>query len=156
MDVPIKGKRTALHLAAESGREPLVQLLLEQLNIAINPQDKKGRTPLHAAATVGSTESFHQLLRSGANWSLADTKGKTAIHNALFVSRTRGFVDKKKNNLLHIAVGANDPELVKVIIAHQPELATKQNNNGQTPIECAITQGDQFKILQILMKAGEK
>lgn len=43
---------TCLHLACDKGYDDLVKLLL-QIGATGSPQDRRGRTPLHCAATSG-------------------------------------------------------------------------------------------------------
>ena len=45
-----KDKRSALHIAAENEDLSMVQFLVEECELDINAQDKKGLTPAHLAA----------------------------------------------------------------------------------------------------------
>ena len=68
----------------------LARLLAEGTNV--NAQDDKGWTPLHFAAQVSSPECVAQLLRVGADTSLQDSFGNTALFRAVFASNGNGAV----------------------------------------------------------------
>jgi ankyrin repeat protein len=74
--------RTPLHLAAASGNEEIVKLLLDTLSkIADNPgldvMDIKLRTPLHEAAFNGAFKVVKLLADSGATATMFDYRAKT-------------------------------------------------------------------------------
>ena len=146
-------QESVLHLAIEN---ELILWLLKQPNINLEQKDKLGFTPLGKAAWKSNSSHFHLLLCAGANWKNANKSGITPIHTALSLSRAGDFFDSNGNNLLHMAVNTGDRELIKHIIAHQPELVTMKNKQRQTPIELAVEHGNQFKALKIFLKAGEK
>ena len=73
---------TALHLAAEFGREQAVELLLEH-GAELEACDDNGQTPLLAAVIDGAEAVVRTLLREGADVDRADDDGQV---------RTRSFV----------------------------------------------------------------
>lgn len=76
----IDGKRqTALERAAELGATECVQALLDDPRTDINARGKDGRTALHAAMEKGHHKASEVLLEAGADPSLRDAYGKTAI-----------------------------------------------------------------------------
>jgi ankyrin repeat protein len=78
----------ALHLAARARQCNIVGMLITALaevdrpNLMslINAKDKGGRTPLHYACRSGRPETVALLLNAGADPSMADERGTTALH----------------------------------------------------------------------------
>lgn len=90
-DISAQGKdgQTVLHLATEFGMtaphiatlknwaNPKITKLLNTVDI--NTQDLNGRTALHNAASYGHETAVKLLLQRGANTSISDSDGKSAI-----------------------------------------------------------------------------
>jgi ankyrin repeat protein len=74
---------TVLHVAAENGHVPAVELLLDK-GARINAVDFQGRTPLILAAQKGHKPVVSLLLRRGAHPKVKDYSGKTAADWAAF------------------------------------------------------------------------
>ena len=77
-----RNKRMPFSHAAEMGWTPTIRLLLEkekaeQMSEVVNWQDTSGRTALSWAAEEGHTDVVRQLLDSGADASLTDSKKQT-------------------------------------------------------------------------------
>ena len=74
---------TLLHLAATSGPSAAsvqtLEYLIEQHNLAVNEQNKKGATALHGACAVGDVAAVKLLLSHGADPALRNSGGKLAI-----------------------------------------------------------------------------
>ncbi|KAJ5675172.1 uncharacterized protein N7477_005106 [Penicillium maclennaniae] len=86
-DVQVKDRqgRIPLHYAAEAGQSNVVGLLTEihqQQSISIDQQCVKRRSALHRASRSGNSEAVKLLLDAGANPSLVDERGRTALHAA--------------------------------------------------------------------------
>ncbi len=76
-----KTGHSTLHLAVLMQRPGWVRTLLDA-GVPVNVQNAEGLTPLHCAATVGSVECFAALAAAGADATLRDKEGKTAIERA--------------------------------------------------------------------------
>jgi ankyrin repeat protein len=68
---------------AEEKRLETVRLLLKVLISDINKKDKYGRTALHYAAVHGLPKLVEYLVNTGADWSMKDQRGDTALEFAL-------------------------------------------------------------------------
>ncbi|XP_059490277.1 osteoclast-stimulating factor 1-like [Neocloeon triangulifer] len=70
---------TALLWACHSGQLECVQELLKIPSEALNAQNRLGDTPLHSAASKGHLDVVNLLLEIGADTSLKNTDGLTAL-----------------------------------------------------------------------------
>ena len=70
--------KSALHIAAENEDLSMVQFLVEECNLDINAQDKKGLTPAHLAAKHNEETRILEYLvdEKGADISIRSRKGK--------------------------------------------------------------------------------
>ena len=66
-----------LHLAAESGNTPVLELLLSKGG-DLDAKSKSGQTALHLAAKGGHEECVKILIRNAADPLVRDAEGKTA------------------------------------------------------------------------------
>lgn len=72
-------ERSAIHSAAINGNPRSLTGLLDLPVIDINVQDFNGNTPLHDAASLGSTESLEVLVKKGAITDIRNNRGKTPL-----------------------------------------------------------------------------
>ncbi|EME80393.1 uncharacterized protein MYCFIDRAFT_183545 [Pseudocercospora fijiensis CIRAD86] len=128
-DVPQDGK-TALHIAAESGRLSTVQLLL-RLNSNVLAQDSMGRTSLHLAVGNQQQSVVEELVKRPACLDVREKDGRTA---------------------LHIAVTQGHDGIVGSLLGAGAMLEVK-DARGQTPLHIAAANG-QDAILQLLFVRG--
>lgn len=70
---------SALHLAASQDSPDVIDYVLNELNYDINCQNKNGWTVAHCAARKGSKEIFEYLKKIGADLSIQDNFGRTAM-----------------------------------------------------------------------------
>jgi ankyrin repeat protein len=73
---------TPLHYAATNGHVPVIQLLLDQYAY-IDAASPNGSTPLMMAAMYGTSSAVKQLLEAGADPSIKNDKGLSALDFAL-------------------------------------------------------------------------
>ena len=98
---------TALHYAARNKHFEMVKLLLEH-NACVNCTTKAGQdTPLHRAAYVGHLGIVKALVNKGACTDLRNIDGQTCLHKAV----QRGHTD-----------------IVKFLLAHNPNLSSIEDN----------------------------
>ena len=74
--------KTALHLAAYLNQTEVIQGLLQQVGLDLNPQDNDGDTPLHYACARGYLEVVKQLVEAGADINMQNNVGDTPLHKA--------------------------------------------------------------------------
>ena len=73
---------TPLHWASFAGAQKIVEYLLAQDKIQIDPVDSEGLTPLHLATTYGNSKIVKKLLLAGADRKAKNRKGETALQIA--------------------------------------------------------------------------
>ena len=74
---------TPLMRAVYEERKMVVQVLLEQPDVALNVSNDQGATALHLAAVKGNEALIRSLLLAGADPSMGDGKGRTAENLAV-------------------------------------------------------------------------
>ena len=155
-----KDGRTPLSKGAGRGHVEVVKMLLEEVDVAsaINAQETvQKRTALHWAAYNGQTEVVDLLLQKGADATIEDSKGKTAL--ALC---GQGWVKERSGDRVQIIVAlvdhdretaAKDTQLMaiaaikgstKVIekLLDARAHPSKQDEHGWTPLQLAKQYGN--------------
>ncbi len=125
--------KTALHLAAQAGKQEAVIKLLELANIKglvvnelLELKDNRGNTPLHLAAQHGQASAMQTLAQDvTTNLLIGNQEGKTPLHLAAQANMLASV-----NKLLELAA-RND--LVK-------NLLEALDNNSKTPLDLATKQ----------------
>jgi ankyrin repeat protein len=102
---------TPLHYAATGGHVPIVEFLLEE-SAYIDAESPNGTTPLMMAAMYGSPEAVKVLIQAGADLTLKNQLGMTALDFAVRGQR------------------ANARELIETGLSR---LAERQKRNAATP-----------------------
>eukprot|EP00042_Codosiga_hollandica_P043722 m.419595 g.419595 ORF g.419595 m.419595 type:complete len:714 (+) comp56627_c0_seq57:71-2212(+) len=118
VDVRDKEGQTALHQAGVSGTVELLRVLLEASAASINVQDNSGQTALMRSAVGIDSKPLALLLSYGADATLRDAKGQTALH-----------------------VAAQDGNLAMLQLLLQASTAdiNTQDRDGNTPMMCACS-----------------
>lgn len=111
--------QTPLYLAARSGNEMLIRLLLRYNPDIDRPETTKNWTPLIIASLAGFTTIAEFLLEHGANVEHRDHAGWTAIHHASY----RGHIPLAKA-LSEAAADLSHKQAAE--IQHQPKTPSKR------------------------------
>lgn len=111
------GGRTALHYAAQEGREEMVAPLHAQANV----KDLEGVTPLMVAASLGHMGVMHRLLQ---------------------VLRGQGLKERSENGrtALHLACWEGAEEIVRALLLAGADTSVT-DNKGMTPRRLAKARG---------------
>jgi ankyrin repeat protein len=162
---------TPLMIAANLGREALVELLLEY-GADVNAVSLSGKTALHSAADSGSAGVMKLLLDAGADFTKATYKDRWTPLHASFESPAcirlllDGKPDRKANINTECAMGTtlclaaldNQVDSVKLLISRNADMELKSEtrdlvNFGLTPLHEAAARG-WTRVLRILLEAG--
>ncbi len=152
--------RRAIHLAAVNDHAEVIEWLVAESNASVNEKIRVTRmTPLHLAASSGSTDSIAALLRLGADPTARNASGATplmlaaehghagSVRAILFpweAAIGMGILNATNahgNTALHIAVLQDDPECVSSLLdaGAQSDLA---NADGLTAKQMAMGIGN--------------
>jgi len=165
-----------LHSAVGGGNRPMVDFLLKNgadPNAKSTASSDKGTTPLHLAARMVDERAAEvaSLLRSRAEVDAKDSHGATPLILALATDATRpcakvveqllakgADVNARDDNgsfPLYLAVQRRSEELVRLILAHKPdlEISTKEREQDYTPLRKAVSLGDE-SIAALLLRSG--
>lgn len=153
--------RGPLHLAAEAGNIPAVEIFLAQSDLDINMKDEHGDTALHLAR---DEETIGELLDKGLDVHIQNVDGDTALHCALGQPQT-GLVDILLKNtkldadlannegqqLMHIASIRDNIEVFKQLAATPPSgNINMQDKWGKTVLHLAA-QVNNTKVVEHLL-----
>uniref|UniRef100_A0A2K5ET50 Ankyrin repeat domain 6 n=1 Tax=Aotus nancymaae TaxID=37293 RepID=A0A2K5ET50_AOTNA len=157
-----KHGRTPLHLAANKGHLPVVQILLKA-GCDLDVQDDGDQTALHRATVVGNTEIISALIHEGCALDRQDKDGNTALHEAswhgfsqsakLLVKAGANVLAKNKagNTALHLACQNSHSQSTRVLLLAGSR-ADLKNNAGDTCLHVAARY-NHLSIIRLLLSA---
>ena len=137
-----KQGRTLFYWAASLGRIEMLDLLIEA-GLDPNATTKLGRTALSKSGWNGSVEITKYLLSIPTiNIDIKDTRGRTALHNAVWGSAGGREGRKMGQN------SKDSPECARLLLAKGCDIEA-QDNGGNTPlcIACSTYSPESLKLL---------
>ena len=153
----VKGSgRTALHIAAYYGHQSLVKLFLET-EVNINEQDDEGRTALMLAVERGHrVRVVAELVKAGADVSLKDKKGMTAVQLAKgydmveqLVREVGDLSREDRSRILWHACDFGDLSMVRSVI--EAGCDVDHIHKGQTPVMMATLRGHDSIVKELIL-----
>ncbi|MDO9438573.1 ankyrin repeat domain-containing protein [Hydrogenophaga sp.] len=116
-----KNNGSALHLAARTGCQEIVSLLIDRYGMDVNMADDKGNTPLHSACSAGHDVVVALLLDKGAK-----------PHAATYAER---------DTPLHLALMKKHELVARVLLDRQVADVHARRKTGATAFYVAIEKG---------------
>lgn len=119
-------------LASKRNYSDGIKYLVDE-GVDLNAQNSEGKTPLMIAMESTTPENIRLLAEMGADFSISDKDGNTAIHAAI------------KND---------DHTIIPFILSEYSEGINTSNNNGLTPLHFAAMTATDFSPLKQLIEHG--
>ncbi|CZR70159.1 uncharacterized protein PAC_20060 [Phialocephala subalpina] len=146
VEMMIKDGNTALHLAAQAGKEAVLRELVDG-GANIDAQNKDGNTALHLAAQAGEEAVLRELVDGGADIDVQNKDGNTALHLAAQAGKEvvlRELVDggadidaqnKDGNTALHLAAQTGEEAVLREL---KKADINSVNEVGNTALHLAV------------------
>lgn len=159
------------HPQARENWRIAIGLMVEAWPKLVNMQDFKRQSPLMIAANEGDIQLVRLLLQAQAVNTLQDFKGRIALHAAVAARSVPCVIELLKhtpdvanlkttdgNSVLHTAIKVGHPEIVKLLVAHEPALLACKNDIEQTSLDLAniFLKPDAMKYLSDVMKSESR
>lgn len=151
-------QETFMHEAVLS-QSPLLQDFIEN-SVAVNAQDRKGRTPLHLAISKKNYSAIHHLIQAGADYLIKDTMQNSALYLALKTNDQSAIeamhtANQNKqlfaNQLLYHAVKYNFYHFVDLALSINFNADVNNSvHNGLTPLFVAVAQSKSKFVKKLL------
>ncbi|XGW01387.1 hypothetical protein V3C99_013940 [Haemonchus contortus] len=168
---------TPIHIAA-CGNGKILQLFIDAVSATDDvfglAQDKRGRGPLHYAASKASVESVRLILDSpalGLPVDARDSCGLTPLMCAVGVPSAQGvdvcrllarrkemsITTRNRDGLsaIHLAAIANNLQVLKLFAEEMGKNVEVFDNENRTPLHYAAEQGH-YEIVQLLLACGAR
>lgn len=172
---PPRGQTSTAHSACETDDAAALRELLGLFDGSPSEcrdsKDRRGWTPLHVAASSGSTECANELLSRGAKCAATDRDGQTALHRAVRhpavvaailqrgedASQALVAADKRGCSALQLAAAAGAEESCVLLCKAAADgdvkaqaLPGKSDKRGQTPLMAGCMGGHQAVVAALL------
>ncbi|KAJ8985951.1 hypothetical protein NQ317_010709 [Molorchus minor] len=156
--------RSALHLAAYTGRHECVKLLLDHGAKVDAWDDKNQVTPLHCAAAMGHLSCLKLLVKQGADIN-AGLCNRSPLHYAVQSSAVECVRVLLEHNAspntpqifsetpLHVAACLGNAEVVKLLLDYGAAVNIQSGKDRMTPLHLASEDGD-AECAKLLVEAG--
>ncbi|CAK4708552.1 unnamed protein product [Aphanomyces euteiches] len=157
---------SVIYLACTSGNTSVVDEILKW-NPDINAANNDNQTPLMTAAIFSSIEIVAKLISCGANVTIRDAFGMTALHHAVYCGAKLEVVqclvdaksdvnnatdDEMKNTILHDAITGTTVQVAEYLI-NQGAAVNALNSENKTPAMLA-KQVDRDDMIEMLVQHG--
>ncbi|TGJ86249.1 hypothetical protein E0Z10_g2525 [Xylaria hypoxylon] len=125
---------SVLHAAAVGGNVEILEYIIKRRALDLDSKDGTGRSPLMIAAQLNQILFVEALCRLGADTTVADNKGKTALHLAI----------------------TKNPDIANLLLQHKAS-PIRPDNRKQTPLHYACALGDTGIVMQLVkaLEVGE-
>jgi hypothetical protein len=157
---------TTLHLSVWNMHQDTIEFLLDgPMRPLVNIQNNEGKTALHFAAWNNDQPVLRMLLQAGANVSLQDADGWTALHHAaseghvecsqILFSQGRAnlsALDKDRWTPMHLAAANGHTPAVLELIKLGATVSSR-TSNGETPMETAKSR-NRLRVVRGMKNAG--
>ncbi|KAG4272987.1 hypothetical protein FPRO04_10067 [Fusarium proliferatum] len=170
VNIPDGTERTALQLAAETGKDNWVQLLLKRQADA-GLKDGFGRTALLLAVEQGHMEVVKTLLKASENHvDDADKQNRTPLHAATYLGNqdmVKALLEGKADPLMKdgrqrlallLAAENGDEAIVRLLLGshnHPPDESQEcKDQDGRTPLLLAVANGHRAVVEGLLEHFG--
>eukprot|EP01103_Thecamoeba_quadrilineata_P008507 TRINITY_DN18245_c0_g1_i1.p1 TRINITY_DN18245_c0_g1~~TRINITY_DN18245_c0_g1_i1.p1 ORF type:complete len:1376 (-),score=404.05 TRINITY_DN18245_c0_g1_i1:63-4190(-) len=176
--------RNALHYAAYFGRAECARMLLlanqqtqsppdsgensKKTHNSLLAPDKRGMTPVHAAACTGSAEVLRLFVESGANMEAADDKGLTPWHYVAKNGDVRSarlllgagvdpnVREKCGQTALHVACLRGHGQVVQLLLTLAPLPTPLGDSKKRTPLHYAAISGNESVVEEVVSSAASR
>ncbi|CAK4453156.1 unnamed protein product [Aphanomyces euteiches] len=157
---------SVIYLACTSGNTSVVDEILKW-NPDINAANNDNQTPLMTAAIFSSIEIVAKLISCGADVTIRDAFGMTALHHAVYCGAKLEVVqclvdaksdvnnatdDEMKNTILHDAITGTTVQVAEYLI-NQGAAVNALNSENKTPAMLA-KQVDRDDMIEMLVQHG--
>lgn len=161
-----------VHALAAAGEVARLENLIRQRPEWVETRDRRGNTPLHAAAGALQTGSAELLLGAGADVNARNRDGQTPLHVGMRVGRDdherriafsrlllehgadARAVDERGRTPLHLAATVGDEPLLLLLVRAGAAVGAK-DKNGTTPLHLAASYGNSAAIEWLLAHGAE-
>lgn len=158
--------RTPLHLAAERGKNKVIELLIDKFKCNYSLRTKDGSTLMHIASESGHQNTALLLLKKGVPLHMPNKAGAICLHSAcrkghvevvnLLLQKGAQIDARTKDNYtpLHVAVENGKYLVVQMLLGYGADVQIKGGILKETPLHISAKIQSKLKF-EFLMKSSE-